>query len=414
MGQPAAVLRDVVVVGAGLAGLRAVEALRGGGYDGRLTVVGEESHRPYDRPPLSKKVLSGEWEPDRAALRQPDQFDDLGVEWRLGQRATGLDTDARSLTLADGERLGWDGLVLALGAVPRQLPLDAELEGVFTLRTLDDSLSLRAALDAGPSRVVVIGAGFIGAEVASTARAKGVDVTVLEALPVPLARGLGPVMGAACAALVRDGGVDLRCGVSVEALVGDGDGKVAGVRLATGATIDAEVVVVGIGVTPDTTWLQGSGLTLGDGILCDAELGCGPPGVVAAGDCVRWPSAYAGEAVRVEHWTNAAEQGAHAATTLLARAAGDEGVPYHSVPFFWSDQFGHRIQMLGHAKPSDDVEVVHGTPDQHRFVALFARDGRLTAALGVDSPRLLMPFRQLLAHGTPMTEARTFAASQKA
>lgn len=406
-------LGDVVVVGAGLAGLRAVEALRGGGYDGRLTVVGDEVHRPYDRPPLSKKMLAGEWEPERAMLRKPDQFDALDVEWRLGARAVGLDLAERTLELASGDRLGWGGLVLALGAVPRRLPLDVELAGVFTLRTLDDSLSLRNALDAGPQRVVVIGAGFIGAEVASTARAKGLEVTVLEALPVPLVRGLGPTMGAACAELLRDGGIDLRCGVSVEALVGDGAGRVAGVQLATGTTIEADVVVVGIGVTPDTAWLHDSGLTLGDGIVCDAALGCGPPGVVAAGDCVRWPSAFADETVRVEHWTNAAEQGAHAGVTLLARSAGDTAPPYRSVPFFWSDQFGHRIQMLGHCRASDDVQVVHGSVAERRFVALFARDGLLTAVLALDSPRLLMPFRQLLAHGSSVTDAIAFAASQQ-
>ncbi len=405
-------MQHVVVVGAGLAGLRAVEALRGGEYSGRITVVGEEEHRPYDRPPLSKKILAGDWGPERAFLRKPDQYDELDAEWLLGRRATALDRATRTLTLGDGESLRYDGLVLALGAVPRRLPLDADLEGVFTLRTLDDSLALGRALDARPARVVVIGAGFIGAEVAATARQRGLEVTVLEALPVPLARALGPEMGAACGQLLRDGGIDLRCGVTVEALVGDGAGRVAGVRLATGATIDAEVVVVGIGVTPDTAWLDGSGLALGDGILCDATLAAAP-GVVAAGDCARWPHPAVGEPIRIEHWTNAAEQGAHAATTLLALARGDEPRPFVPVPFFWSDQFEHRIQMLGHPRAGDDVQVVHGRVEDRRFVALYGRDGRLTAALAVSLPRRLMPYRLLLAEGASLPAALVYAKEQE-
>lgn len=394
---------NVVVVGAGLAGLRAAEALRGGGFAGPIQMVGEEPHRPYDRPPLSKKLLAGQWEPDRIGLRNPDQLDALQLDWMLGRRAIGLDVGARHVELDDGRRLAYDGLVLAVGSTPRRLPV-ADLDGLFVLRTLDDSLALRREFEAAP-RVVVIGAGFIGAEVAATARSRGLDVTVLEALPTPLVRGLGPVMGEACGALLRAGGVDLRCGVSVAALESDGSGRVAGVRLADGTTIDADVVVVGIGVTPDVAWLEGSGLTLADGIVCDATLAAGPPGVVAAGDCVRWPHPRHEALLRLEHWTNAAEQGAHAGQTLLALAAGGRGEPFEPVPFFWSDQFDARIQLVGHAGPDDEVHVVHGSMDEGRFIALYGRDGLLTAALGVSLPRLLMPYRALLGEGARLADA---------
>ncbi len=399
---------NVIVVGAGLAGLRAAEALRGDGFDGRIQMIGEEVHRPYDRPPLSKKLLAGEWEPNRVGLRNPDQLDALQLDWMLGRRAIAVDGDARQVELDGGERLPYDGLVLAVGSTPRRLPTP-ELEGLFVLRTLDDSLALRRDFEAAP-RVVVIGAGFIGAEVAATARGRGLDVTVLEALPTPLVRGLGPVMGEACGARLRAGGVDLRCGVSVAALESDGAGRVAGVRLADGTTIDADVVVVGIGVTPDVAWLDGSGLSLADGIVCDATLAAGPPGVVAAGDCVRWPHPRHSGLLRLEHWTNAAEQGAHAGRTLLALAAGGRGEPFEPVPFFWSDQFDARIQLVGHAGPDDEVHVVHGSLDEGRFVALYGRDGLLTAALGVSLPRLLMPYRALLAEGARLDAA--IAAAQ--
>jgi len=397
-------MNRILVVGAGLAGLRAAEALRAGGFDGRIQMVGEELHRPYDRPPLSKKLLGGQWEPDRIVLRNPDQLDALQLDWVLGRRAIALDVDTREVTLDDGARLAYDGLVLAVGSTPRRLPTP-EREGLFVLRTLDDSLALRREFEAAPRRVVVIGAGFIGAEVAATARGRGLDVTVLEALPTPLVRGLGPVMGDACGALLRAGGVDLRCGVSVAALESDGAGRVAGVRLADGTTIDADVVLVGIGVTPDVAWLEGSGLTLADGIVCDASLAAGPPGIVSAGDCVRWPHPRHAGLLRLEHWTNAAEQGAHAGSTLLALAAGGRGEPFEPVPFFWSDQFDARIQLVGHAGPDDEIHVVHGSVDEGRFVVLYGRDGLLTAALGVSLPRLLMPYRALLAEGARLDDA---------
>lgn len=392
-------MERIVVVGASLAGLRAAEALRRGGFTGTLTLVGAEEHLPYDRPPLSKQVLAGDWEPERTWLRKPDDYEPLGLELRLGQRATDLDLADREVVLHGGERVPYDGAVLATGATPRRLPGAPQLDGVVELRTLDDALALRAAFEQQP-KVVVVGAGFIGAEVASTARQRGLDVTVLEALPVPLSRGLGDRMGMACGALHRDHGVDLRCGVGVAGF--EGDGRVSGVRLTDGSVVPADVVVVGVGVAPATAWLESSGLELNDGVVCD-ELCRAAPGVYAAGDVARWTNPLFGESMRVEHWTNAAEQGQAAAENLLAGEG--RGTPFAPVPFFWSDQYDVKIQFVGRARPGDDVEVVDGSLEAHRFVALYGREGRLVGCLGFSRPRLVMTYRRLLAEGASWDEA---------
>jgi NADPH-dependent 2,4-dienoyl-CoA reductase/sulfur reductase-like enzyme len=401
------VLSRVVVVGASLAGLRAAETLRGEGYDGTLILVGAEPHLPYDRPPLSKKLLAGQLEVERAHLRRETEYGDLDLDLRLGVRATALDTAARQVELDDGTRLSYDGLVIATGAAPRQLPGQPPLDGVFLLRTLDDSLALRAAFDAEPRRVVVVGAGFIGAEVAATARGKGLAVTMVEALAAPLERALGPRIGGVFADLHRDHGVDVRLGVGVAAL--EGDGRVERVRLSDGAVVEADVVVIGIGVAPVTDWLAGSGLELRDGVVADAGLAAGPPGVFAAGDVVRWRHELLGEEVRLEHWTNAAEQGAAAARNLLVTTAGGEATPYQAVPFFWSDQYDARIQCLGRPDPADDVEVVHGSLAERRFVALYGRHGRLRGVLGVSLPKLVMPYRALLGRSVSWDDALAHA-----
>jgi NADPH-dependent 2,4-dienoyl-CoA reductase/sulfur reductase-like enzyme len=387
--QPEGALRSVVVVGASLAGLRAVEALRHQGFDGRVTVVGAEPHLPYDRPPLSKELLAGKWEPDQLGLRR-QPYDELAVDWRLGRRAVRLDLAARAIELDDGERLAFDGAVLATGSTPRTLPGTPPLAGIFTLRTLDDSLAIRAELDRGP-RVVVVGAGFIGSEVASTCRQRGLEVTVLEALPVPLVRGLGPVLGGVLGDLHRDHGVTLRCNALVAGF--EGRDRVERVRLADGTGIDADLVVVGVGVFPETRWLEGSGLTLDDGVLCD-ETCRAAPGVVAAGDVTRWPNPlFGGAPMRLEHWTNATEQGVHAAHTLLA---GDAAEPFAPVPFVWSDQYGTKIQTVGDVGADDDIEIGHGDLEERRFVALFGRGGRLVGALGFSRPRQVMQYRRMV------------------
>lgn len=384
-------MRTVAIVGASLAGLRAAEALRQDGYDGVITVIGAEDDLPYDRPPLSKQVLAGKWEPERAQLRAEAELASLELDLRLGRRATGLDLERKEVALDGGDRVPFDGLVIATGASPRRLVDGPELEGVHVLRTLQDCLAVRAELELQP-RVVVVGAGFIGSEVAATCRGRGLEVTVLEALPVPLGRALGDEMGAVCGTLHGDHGVDLRVGMGVAGF--EGTDRVEGVRLADGSVIAADLVVVGVGVTPNTQWLKASGLEIDNGVVCDATC-LAAPGVVAAGDVARWHNTLFGSSMRVEHWTNASEQGTHAARTLLAGPEAAE--PFAPVPYFWSDQYDIKIQYVGHNRPDDEVRIVFGSVEVRRFVAAYGRDGRIVAALGFNSPRVLMQYRNLVA-----------------
>jgi NADPH-dependent 2,4-dienoyl-CoA reductase/sulfur reductase-like enzyme len=395
----------VVVVGASLAGLRAAETLRSEGFDGEIVMIGAEAHLPYDRPPLSKRFLAGEVDAERIALRKPDAIDELALAWRLGVRATALDLDRRVVRCDDGEDASFDALVIATGGTPRWPSAWPHLPATTALRTIDDAQRIKAVLDASPTRVCVIGAGFIGAEVAATARKAGVDVTIVEALPVPLVRGLGEQMGGAVSALHRDHDVDLRVGVGVASVEGGAvDG--ATVTLDDDTRIDADLVVVGIGVSPETAWLEGSGLELRDGVVCDATLACAnAAGVFAAGDVARWPNGLYGEEMRVEHWTNAAEQGQLAAMNVLAHATGADPKPYEPVPFFWSDQYDAKIQFVGRGSSDDEVRVVHGSVDERRFVALYGRNGKLRGALGVSLPKLLMPYRRLLSAGASWDDA---------
>ncbi len=399
-------LRSVTIVGASLAGMRAAEALRAAGFDGAVTVVGDETGAPYDRPPLSKQVLAGEWEPPRISLYDTEALDDLQLTWRLGARAVGFDAASRTVTLADGGSLAADGVVIATGARPRALPGAEGLAGVHTLRTLADSLAIRAEFDASPRRVVVVGAGFIGAEVAATARGRGLDVTMVEMARTPLERVLGAEMGRVCAEVHRDHGVDLRLGVGVAEIAGAD--HVEQVTLSDGARLDADVVVVGVGVIPNTEWLEGSGLAIGDGVVCD-ETCLAAPGVVAAGDVARWPNRLFGQSMRVEHWDNAVEGGMAAARRLLA---GDAGEPLAPVPWFWSDQYDRKIQLAGRCDPGDEVAVVTGSVAERRFAAIYGRAGRITAVLGFNRPRHVMQYRRLIARGATWDEALEFARSQ--
>jgi NADPH-dependent 2,4-dienoyl-CoA reductase/sulfur reductase-like enzyme len=399
-------VKSVAIVGMSLAGLRCAEALRRAGFDGRIDAIGAESHLPYDRPPLSKELLAGKWETDDVVLRKQG-VDDLALEWALGRAAVALDLSDRHVELEGGRRVPFDGLVIATGSVPRRLPsLTGHLDGVFELRTLDDALAIRSRLEGSP-RVVVIGAGFIGSEVAATCRSRGLEVTVLEALPQPMVRGLGAEIGAVCGALHRDHGVDLRLGASVEAL--EGDGRVERVRLADGAVIDADLVVVGIGVIPATEWLDESGLTIADGVVCDETL-LAAPGVVVAGDAARWPNPlFDGESMRLEHWTNATEQGVAAADRLLAADA--DAQPFAPVPFVWSDQYDVKIQSVGRFNADDELHVAHGSLDERRFVALFGRRGRLVGALGFNRPRQVMQYRRMIAERQSFDDALAHAAA---
>jgi 3-phenylpropionate/trans-cinnamate dioxygenase ferredoxin reductase subunit len=384
-------LRNIVVVGGSLAGLRAAETLRREGFDGRLVVIGREKHLPYDRPPLSKEVLAGRRAPETISLRKPGAWEELSLDWRLGRRALGLDLARRTVRLEGGEDLGFDGLVIATGATPRTLPGVAELAGIHVLRTLDDCLSLRAELERGP-RVAVVGAGFIGAEVAATCRERGLEVTLLEALAAPLIRGIGPELGALVAQVHRDHGVDLRCGVGVAGFAGTS--RVEGVRLTDGSFVPAEVVVVGVGVVPETGWLEGSGLSLADGVLCDATCATRAEGVVAAGDVARWAHPGFEKPIRLEHWTNAVEQGVAAAERLLTGAEGAK--PFAPIPYVWSDQYDLKIQIAGLPSTDCALRIVDGTLGERRFVALFERERQLVAAVGFGRARQLMAYRKQL------------------
>ena len=391
-------MNHVAIVGASLAGLSAARALRAQGFPGRLTIVGEEAHRPYDRPPLSKELLAGTITVDDLALERDDE--DLGADWRLGVRADRLELAAGLLDLDDGSTLHADGFIIATGAAARPLPGTEGVAGVHVLRTLDDALALRAELVAG-TRLVVVGAGFIGAEVASTARSLGVDVTVIEVAPTPLSGPLGVQMGGLVAGLHADHGVRLHCGVEVAGLVGSD--RVTAVALADDRRIPADVVVVGIGALPNVAWLRDSGLDVGNGVHCDEAGGTGHPSVVAVGDCSAWLNPGTGRHQRVEHWTAARDRPSVAVATLLSRtsagSAGAAGRPAarERAPYFWSDQYGIRIQFAGRIQPDDEVHLEIGAPEDGSFLAVYRRDGAPVAVLGVDQVREFARWRRQLA-----------------
>ncbi|MFJ2007239.1 NAD(P)/FAD-dependent oxidoreductase [Streptomyces chartreusis] len=380
-------MRTVAVVGASLAGLSAARSLRRQGYAGRLVVIGDELHRPYDRPPLSKEFLAGTLGEPELALESDDE--DLRAEWLLGTRAVALDHAERTLRLADGRQVRADGFVIATGAAARTLPGSAGLAGVHTLRTLDDARALRDELALG-GRLVVIGGGFIGAEVASTARALGLEVTVVEAAPAPLAGPLGEAMGAVVSALHADHDVALLCGVGVKGL--SGERRVDAVLLEDGRTVPADIVVVGVGARPNVEWLEGSGVVLDNGVKCGADGRTSLAGVVAVGDCANWYDPRAGLHRRVEHWTGARERPDAAVAALLAGGAVEPGVP--RPPYFWSDQYGVKIQFAGHAAGADSVTIEDGTPDERNVLAVYRRSGIPVAVLGMNQPRLFTRWRK--------------------
>jgi NADPH-dependent 2,4-dienoyl-CoA reductase/sulfur reductase-like enzyme len=398
-------MESIVIVGGSLAAVRAAETLRSSGFDGAITVIGAEARMPYDRPPLSKNYLAGDWEADRIALRKPEDLDALNITWLLGEPATAVDTTANTVTRVNGDVVPYDGLIIATGGLVRRLPNQPAIAGVHVLRTLDDAAALRAELGEGV-RVVVIGAGFIGLEAAATATKRGAVVTVLEGLEAPLIRALGAEMGSAIGEVHARNGVTIRCGVQVTSI--NGDTHVTGVSLVGGETVEADVVLVGIGVAPATQWCETSGLAIRDGIVCDANLNAGPPNVFVAGDVLRWPNALFADIepdMRVEHWTNAAEQGAHAAKNLLATLRNAPLEPYIAVPFFWSDQFDARIQFLGRATAKSTVDVVAGNPADGKWCAIYCENDRLTGVLGVSQPKLVMPSRALLSTHTSRADA---------
>jgi NADPH-dependent 2,4-dienoyl-CoA reductase/sulfur reductase-like enzyme len=383
---------SIVVVGASLAGLRTAAALRRHGFGGVLTLVGAEQHwPPYDRPPLSKQVLVGALDPERARIRVPD---DLALDVVTGRLASKLGVCSRTVTLDDHRDLSFDRLVIATGATPRHLPGTAGNPAVHVLRTVDDALRLRKRLQSS-RRVAVIGAGFIGCEVASACRTMGLDVCLVDIEPTPLIP-LGRAMGMFVRDVQAELGVDLHLDTVVTAV--DNSSSGADVHLDDGTVLSVDTVVVGIGVTPSTEWMAGSGLQIDDGVVCDEScLALGSQGSVAAvGDVARWDHPRYGS-LRLEHWTNTSEQAAHAARALLSQPG--EAVPFAPVPYFWSDQFGLKLQYVGLARPDAEVTIVQGNTKDRSFVATYSEDGTVTAALCVNAPRELATWTRTISEG---------------
>ncbi|WP_443062138.1 NAD(P)/FAD-dependent oxidoreductase [Streptomyces sp. NBC_00386] len=396
----------IVVVGASLAGLRAAETLRDKGFAGSLTLIGDESCEPYDRPPLSKQVLLGRAGAERTALPRLRALD---ATWRLGRAATGLDMAARRVRLADGDEVPYDRLLIATGVRARPWPNEAEadLDGVFVLRTRDDSAALARRLDAGPERVLVIGAGFTGSEIASACRERGLPVTVAERGAAPLVGALGGVVGAVAAEMHREHGVDLRCGVMVTALEGDASGRVCSAQLSDGSTVETDVVIVSLGALRNTEWLAGSGLGAGPrGIACDAGCrafdirGIVTDDIYAAGDVARSPHALFGyQFLSLEHWGNAVSQARIAAHNMLSEST--DRLPHMEVPAFWSSQFGVNIKSVGIPSMGTEILVSQGSLADHRFLGVYGYQGRVIGAVAFDHGRWLPFYQELIETTAP-------------
>ncbi|MGW8551438.1 NAD(P)/FAD-dependent oxidoreductase [Streptomyces tubercidicus] len=393
----------VVIVGGSSAGLATAEALRRQGYEGRLTLLDAERHLPYDRPPLSKQVLTGAWEPSRTQLRSQEHLASLEVEFIRAEPAVMCDAAERAVTTATGRVVRGDALVIATGVRPRILPDQEELAGVHVMRTLDDALALRCDLAPG-RRLVVVGEGVLGAEIAASARGMGVEVTLAGFGSVLLGSQVGGRVGGFLTRLHTERGADLRLGVAVEALAGSG-GRVCGVRLASGEVLRADTVVVAIGARPATEWLEGSGLALGDGVECDAYCRAAP-GVYAVGDAASWHHEGLDRRLRLENRTNATEQAQAVAANLLGAER-----PYTPTPYFWTDQYDAKLQVHGLPTPAAETHIAEGDPDRGRFVAVYRENGEVTGVLGWNMPKQarLLRQRHLVAprNGQPATTVRS-------
>ncbi|MHA7652094.1 NAD(P)/FAD-dependent oxidoreductase [Mycobacterium sp. ML4] len=385
----------IVIVGGGLAAARTAEQLRRAQYAGPITIVSDEVHLPYDRPPLSKEVLRSEI--DDTALKPREWYDEKNITLRLGAAATGIDTAGQTVTLADGTTLAYDELVIATGLVPRRIPSLPDLDGIRVLRSFDECMALRTHASSA-KKAVVIGAGFIGCEVAASLRGLGVDVVLVEPQPTPLASVLGEQIGALVTRLHRDEGVDVRTGVGVAEV--RGVGRVEEVVLTDGAELPADLVVVGIGSHPATGWLAGSGIKVDGadkGVVCDEAGRTSAPHVWALGDVASWRDA-SGHQVRVEHWSNVADQ----TRVVVPAMLGSEVPSAVVVPYFWSDQYDVKIQCLGEPEATDTVHIVED--DGRKFLAYYERDGALVGVVGGGLPGKVMKVRAKVAAAVPISE----------
>ncbi|MBB4853018.1 NADPH-dependent 2,4-dienoyl-CoA reductase/sulfur reductase-like enzyme [Mycobacteroides chelonae] len=386
----------VLIIGGGLGAVRTAEQLRRAEFSGPITIVSSEAHLPYDRPPLSKDVLRDAQKTiDTVVLKPREFYDEKEIELRLGVQVTALDPAARTVTLSDGSTLEYGEVIIATGLVPRRIPSFPDLNGIHVLRTADDSFALRGDAE-NAQRAVVVGAGFIGCEVASTLRANGVDVVLVEPQPAPLLAAIGQQLGDLVARLHRDEGVDVRVGVGVDAV--QGEGRVQSVTLSDGSRLDADLVVLGIGSRPATDWLEGSGVEVDNGVVCDAVGNTSTPHVWALGDVAAWADAD-GHPTRVEHWSNVADQVRALVPALLGQ---EPSANTAAVPYFWSDQYDVKIQSLGHLGDSDVVHLI--SDDGRKFLAYLERDGVLTGVVGCGMPGPVMKMRAKIAAGTPIAE----------
>jgi NADPH-dependent 2,4-dienoyl-CoA reductase/sulfur reductase-like enzyme len=399
----------IAIVGASLAGLQAAETLRAQGHEGRIVMIGDEPYEPYDRPPLSKGAAHGDFPASHATLPRRFTRGAGEVEWRLGVAATALDPAARVITLADGSTVDYDRVLIATGtrARPWFNPEEAALDGVVTLRGRDDATDLATRLAARPKRVVVIGSGFTGSELASACRQLDLPVTVVERADAPLVAALGAPIGEHAAALQHAHGVDLRCGTTVTHLEGDSQGRFRRAVLADGTSIDADLAIVALGAVRNVEWLTGSGLAFGAmGIACDT--GCRVFGenmmvredVFAAGDIARFPHPlYEHSFVALDHWSNAVDMATVAAHNMICPP--EQRTPHLPIPSFWSNQFGVTIKSIGVPSAADQIVITQGSPEHHRFVAVYGARGRIVGAVAFDQGRYLNSYERMIADAAP-------------